>query len=86
MTPEAWDFPRFHGVKAIGFSTAEVQNVLISLIEAVNLNFKEDSISSKPSRSGKYISVTIEVHFNNDQEVKRLYGQLHDHPDIVQSL
>ena len=85
-TPEVWDFPRFHGVKAIGFSRETVQTVLVSLIESLKLKYQKDSITSKESSNGKYTSVTIKVYFTNDQEVRALYGKLHSHTDIVQSL
>ena len=81
-----WSFPAEHNVKAIGFSHHPVGDVFESIIKEMNLSYKPGKIPAKKSSSGKYLSVTFNITFNSETEVKTLFASLHAHPQIIQSL
>jgi len=86
LNASAWQFPKAHGVKAIGHTKDPVQTVFVNLIEQLNLKYDSTSITSKPSSSGKYVSITVTIHFEQAAQVEQLYAALHIEPTIVQSL
>lgn len=59
---------------------------MIEILEELALPFNRQTLRSKKSANGKYISITIEVRLNSMSEVEQLYARLHAHPHIVQSL
>ncbi|HBF08157.1 MAG: hypothetical protein CMD81_09925 [Gammaproteobacteria bacterium] len=89
ITPNSetvWSFPAEHNVKAIGFSHHPVGDVFENILKEMKLSYKPGKTPAKKSSSGKYLSVTFNITFNSEAEVKTLYASLHAHPQIVQSL
>lgn len=83
---QAWEFPKTHGVKAIGLSVNPIEATVLNLLKDLGLEFNTQSCTTKQSSNGKYTSVTVNIHFKNSSEVESLYRTLHAHPLIVQSL
>ena len=81
-----WTFPTVQAIKAIGFDTDPVAESVQSILDELQLQYNKSSFRSKKSSSGKYVSITVQVRFTEMAQVENLYGQLHKHPHIVQSL
>jgi putative lipoic acid-binding regulatory protein len=49
-------------------------------------DFRADTIEMRPSRQGKYLSVTCIVRATSRQQLDALYQDLCDHPGVVMVL
>lgn len=81
-----WEFPKTHAIKIIGLQADPIKDIALKIVEDLALNHERKSIESKLSSNGKYISITIHIHFTHMSQVEQIYGAFHAHPKIVQSL
>ena len=86
LDPKAWNFPATHPIKAIGFSDQPIKETVCEILTGLGLAFQKNSITSTPSKSNKYISLTVRVSFQSSEEVEALYKKLFEHPLIVRAL
>ena len=49
-------------------------------------DFVPDTIEMRPSRQGKYLSITCMVHAISREQLDALYQELCDHPSVVMVL
>ena len=72
---------RVYGRTHDGFATAVIQIVLKHAPD-----FMPGSIETRPSREGKYISLTATVNATSREQLDALYQELCDHPTVVMVL
>ena len=70
--PCKWDF------KVIGLEEKSVSIAVAKILDSKKYNLKH----SYTSKGGKYVSFTLSVTLENDQERKEIYMQLSSNPDI----
>ena len=76
------DFPiKVMGRKAPGFA-----QTVSDIVRRHAPGFDPGTIEMRPSRQGKYLSVTCVVHATSREQLDALYRELCDHPSVVMVL
>ncbi len=81
-----WEFPCQHSVKIMGLAEHPMVDIVTSIIEQHAPGFDRDSVRFKTSSSGKYISVTVDVHFTHKEQVESLFLALHECEQVSMTL
>ena len=75
-------FPlKIMGRKESGFTTAVIEIVLRHAPD-----FMPGTLETRPSRQGKYISLTATINATSREQLDALYQELCDHPSVVMVL
>ena len=86
LNESLWEFPCNVNVKAMGLSHHPVKQIMLDLAlqhcEAVD----QSSLQVKPSRTGKYHSVTLTVTAKDRSQIEQLYLDLAAKEEIVWTL
>jgi uncharacterized protein len=76
------DFPiKIMGRKEPGFAQA-----IVEIVRTHAPDFDPASVEMRPSRQGKYLSVTCVVRATSREQLDALYRELCDHPTVVMVL
>lgn len=86
INPDIWEFPCQHDIKVLGLSHHPLVEVVIEVVRQHVDNFDHNTIRTKPSSSGKYLSVTATVHFTSKEQLEALYQSLHARDEVTQTL
>lgn len=86
INADIWEFPCQHDIKVLGLSHHPLVDVVIEVVTQHVDNFDSASIRTKPSSSGKYLSVTATVHFQTKEQLEALYHALHLRDEVTQTL
>ncbi len=66
------DFP----IKAMGLATDEFEALVVSLARKHAPDLGEAAVQSRPSKGGKYLSVTITVRATSREQLDNIYREL----------
>ena len=69
------------GRRESGFTTA-----VIEIVTRHAPDFAPGTIETRPSREGKYVSLTATVNATSQEQLDALYRELCDHPTVVMVL
>ncbi len=70
------DFP----IKIMGLSTPEFNEVLIGVVQRHAPDFNAATIECRPSKAGRYVSLTCTVRAHSREQLDNLYRELSAHP------
>lgn len=73
-TKDPWVFPCRLELKVVGDARADFADAVVAAIHGVLPS--DYSHRSTPSSGGKYLSITVAVHFNDKAEVEAVYAAL----------
>ncbi|MES2662959.1 MAG: DUF493 domain-containing protein [Pseudomonadota bacterium] len=71
-----WTFPSSHTLKIVGSNPDVLREQVISILNNLHVSFDHSSIFFKPSKAGKYHSMSVLVNFNEKYEVENLFAAL----------
>jgi len=75
-------FPlKIMGRKESGFTTAVVE-----IVKRHAPDFAPGTLEARPSREGKYLSLTATINATSREQLDALYQELCDHPSVVMVL
>ena len=89
MTTEqapGFEFPCEYQVKAMGLDDGRFHEVVIEIIRRHCDNVREDSLSSRASRTGKYVSVSIVIEASSREQLDAIYDDLTTHEKVLMRL
>lgn len=86
INPDIWEFPCQHDIKVLGLSHHPLVDVVIEVVSLHVGSFDSSTIRTKPSSSGKYLSVTATVRFDTKEQLEALYQALHARDEVTQTL
>ena len=86
INSDVWEFPCQHDIKVLGLSQHPLVDIVIEIVSAHAPDFDSASIRTKPSSSGKYLSVTATVRFDSKEQLEALYRALHQREEVTQTL
>ena len=75
-------FPCEFPVKVMGINTDTFENEIFMIANQHVPNLGEAAICSRPSRSAKYLSVTVTFTAKDREQLDNLYRALSKHPDV----
>jgi putative lipoic acid-binding regulatory protein len=76
------DFP----IKVMGRKQPRFVQGVTAIVRKHAPDFDAATVEMRPSRQGKYLSVTCVVRATSRQQLDALYQELCDHPDVVMVL
>ena len=78
----ALTFPCEFPIKVMGVNSDSFENELFMIANRHVPNLGENAVRSTPSRTAKYLSVTITITAQNREQLDTLYRAFNKHPDV----
>lgn len=82
----AMTFPCLFPIKAMGLSGEDLNTLVVTLIRKHAPDLKESAIESRPSRHGKYTSVTVTIEATSQAQLDAIYRELTACERIIMAL
>ena len=79
-------FPTTFPIKIMGRRESGFTRAVIEIVQRHAPDFVPGSLESRPSRQGKYVSLTATVNATSREQIDALYRELCDHPAVVMVL
>ena len=79
-------YPTAFPIKIMGRREAGFTKAVIEIVTRHAPDFMPGSIETRPSREGKYVSLTTTVNATSREQLDALYQELCDHPSVVMVL
>ncbi len=80
------DFPCDFPIKVMGRKEPRFVHSVTGIVRKHAPDFDAATVEMRPSRQGKYLSVTCVVRATSRQQLDALYQELCDHPSVVMVL
>jgi putative lipoic acid-binding regulatory protein len=79
-------FPCSFAIKAMGKSTIEFDMLVTDIINRHVEKLSQDQISTKKSKDGNYVSVTVTIQATGKDQLDAIYRELSAHPNVLMAL
>ena len=79
-------FPTPFPIKIMGRRESGFTTAVIGIVLRHAPDFLPGTLESRPSREGKYVSLTATVNATSREQLDALYRELCDHPSVVMVL
>ena len=79
-------FPCEFPIKVMGRKQPGFAQAVSDIVRRHALDFDPATVAMRPSRQGRYLSVTCVVHATSREQLDALYQELCDHPQVVMVL
>lgn len=79
-------FPCEFSVKAMGLAADDFDALVVEIVRRHVNDLGENAVKSKPSRKGKYLSVTVTFTASSRRQLDAIYQALTDHERVLMSL
>jgi len=79
-------FPTPFPLKIMGRREGGFTKAVIHIVQKHAPDFQAGTIETRPSREGKYISLTATINATSREQLDALYQELCDHPSVVMVL
>ena len=80
------DYPSEFPVKVMGLTQAGFAQAILALVKRHAPDFDESTVGMRPSRAGKYLSLTFVIRATSREQLDALYQDLSDHPMVNMAL
>lgn len=80
------DYPCDFPVKILGHTQAGFAQAVIEIVKRHAPDFDAAGVGMKPSKKGKYLSLTCVIRATSREQLDALYRDLCDHPMVVMVL
>ena len=80
------DFPLAFPIKIMGRREGGFTKTVIEIVLRHAPDFVPGTLETRPSRQGKYVSLTATVNATSREQLDALYQELCDHPSVVMVL
>ncbi len=81
-----FDFPCEYAVKAMGLAEPDFTTTVIEIIRVHAPDLDIDTVSTKSSRNGKYLSVSVTIEASNRDQLDAIYDDLTAHEKVLMRL
>lgn len=81
-----FEFPCQFPIKAMGKTDIELDLLVIEIISRHVPVINKESVATRPSKDGNYISVTVTIEASSKQQLDAIYQDLNDHPHVLMTL
>ena len=79
-------YPTAFPLKIMGRREGGFTKAVIGIVQKHAPDFVPGTIETRPSREGKYISLTATINATSREQLDALYQELCDHPSVVMVL
>ncbi|MCK9620511.1 MAG: DUF493 domain-containing protein [Methylobacter sp.] len=80
------EFPCRFPIKAMGKANLELDLLVIEIVRRHAPDISEGAVTTRPSKGGNYIAVTVIVEATSKPQLDAIYQELSDHPHILMAL
>jgi len=80
---EVLDFPCSFPLKAVGEGTDDFEDLVLSIVQRHVLTLGEVCVTSRPSKQGKYLAVTVTFIAESKVQLEAIYRELGDHERVL---
>ena len=80
------DYPCDFPIKILGHTRAGFAQAVLEVVQHHAPDFDGAAMEMRPSRKGKYLSVTCVIRATSREQLDALYQELCDHPMVVMVL
>lgn len=85
MTETLIEFPADLAVKAMGLNAPDFESEVVALVSP-HIEPAEFSITTLPSKEGKYLSVSVRFTATSIEQLQSVYGALKAEPKVLYTL
>ncbi len=78
-----YQFPSTYSLKAIGKTEGDFENLIYSIMLRHIPSFERNGMSSRLSRDGNYLSVTVSFDAESKEQVEALFKELNAHERVI---
>jgi len=82
----ALEFPCRFPIKAMGLATDDFDLLVVEIVGRHVGALGEGAVSSRPSSNGKYVSVTVMIEAQDQQQLDAIYQELTAHERVLMAL
>ncbi len=82
MGGELLEFPCAFPIKVMGVANADFETSVLDVMREHVSDLGEDAVQSRPSRGGRYVSLTITFTARSRTQLDDLYRALSAHPAV----
>jgi putative lipoic acid-binding regulatory protein len=79
-------FPCKFPIKVMGKTSSDMDLVVVEIVRRHAPDLQEGAVTSRPSKDGNYIAVTILIEASSKQQLDAIYQDLSDHPNVLMAL
>lgn len=79
-------FPCGFPIKVMGRDAPDFRETVIEIVARHAGRIGNDSIRSSPSRKGNFVSITVTIQAESQDQLDRIYQDLSAHDDVLFSL
>ncbi len=76
-------FPCAFPIKVMGRREGGFAQAVLEIVRRHAPDFEASTVEMRPSRKGKYLSVTCTIRATSREQLDALYQELCDHPTVV---
>jgi len=86
-TKQLIDFPTMFLIKAMGHANPELRHEVVAIVNKHSATKLQDhNVTLKESSKGNYVSITVNVHATSQEQLDKIYTDLHAHHLIKMTL
>jgi uncharacterized protein len=74
------EFPCSFPIKVMGIAEPDFSEQIVAVVHQMKPDFDTSTIEKRPSKTGKYMGLTVYVNVNHQQELDAIYLALTHHP------
>ena len=86
LNESLWEFPCDYDLKVMGAAEHPMQEIVVDIVSRHVENFDHSKVKSRPSRTGKYVSITASFVFTNKEQVEAVYAELDARSEVAWKL
>jgi hypothetical protein len=80
------NFPTVFPVKVMGANQDDFEHLVVEIIRKHACVVEEEQVVSRLSRNGRFVSVTVQVNAENQEQLDNLYRELSAHERVLMML
>jgi putative lipoic acid-binding regulatory protein len=80
------EYPVEFPVKVMGKTQPGFAQQMLAIVKRHAPDFDESTVGMRPSREGKYLSLTFTIRATSREQLDALYQELSDHPMVQMAL
>ncbi|HEC16516.1 MAG TPA: DUF493 domain-containing protein [Sedimenticola sp.] len=80
------EFPCEFSIKAMGLAVPDFDLLVVEIVRRHAPDIREGSVTTRPSKNGKYLAVTVTIEATSKDQLDAIYQDLTDHEKVLMSL
>lgn len=83
---KGFEFPCPYQIKAMGLYAEDFDILIVDIIRRHSADIHEGSVSSKLSKNGKYVSISVTIQAQSRDQLDAIYDDLTAHEKVLMRL